>query len=186
MVIRCTLLSPPPPMPFARWACAALTSVLILSACASEPDAEPATETLTDPDEVVETTAPPTDAPSAKLNLNTTPTETFETLPDVGDRMAHEFDEYRPYVSIQQFRREMAKYVDADAIAGYEQYVFVPINRNESDAETLAQLPGVDLDEATLLMEARPFDSDEAFLAALEPHVTPEEQAMAADYLVTE
>ena len=54
-----------------------------------------------------------------KLDLNTTPTEEFLTIPGVGERMAHEFEEYRPYVSIVEFRREMAKYVDEETIAGY-------------------------------------------------------------------
>ena len=37
--------------------------------------------------------------------------------------MAHEFQEYRPYKSMQQFRREIGKYVDAEEIARLEMYV---------------------------------------------------------------
>ena len=58
--------------------------------------------------------------------------------------MVHEFMEYRPYVSISQFRKEMAKYVDAEKIAGYEQHLYVPIDPSASDAATLLQLPGLD------------------------------------------
>jgi len=47
-----------------------------------------------------------------KLNINTATGEAFRTIPDVGDRMVHEFEEYRPYVSVQQFRKEIGKYVD--------------------------------------------------------------------------
>jgi hypothetical protein len=39
--------------------------------------------------------------------------------------MAHEFDEYRPYADMDQFRREIGKYVDADEVARYEQYVIL-------------------------------------------------------------
>ena len=46
-----------------------------------------------------------------KLNLNTATREQFLTIPGVGDRMVREFEEYRPYASIQQFRREIGKYV---------------------------------------------------------------------------
>ena len=47
------------------------------------------------------------------FNLNTTAEADFKMIPGVGDRMAHEFEEYRPYTSIQQFRREIGKYVVA-------------------------------------------------------------------------
>lgn len=172
-------------MVLSRWL-STLIIVLILSACASEPEAPAEVAEPDTPDVLTEETAAPAAESIVKLNLNTASMDDFRTIPDVGDRMAHEFDEYRPYVSIQQFRREMAKYVEDDVIAGYEQYVFVPVNWNESDAETVAQLPGVDLDEANQLMAARPFDSAEAFLAALEPMVTPEDLELASAYLAAE
>jgi DNA uptake protein ComE-like DNA-binding protein len=173
-------------MPFARWSVSALASVLLLSACASEPDAPAEASEDTAPETVTETVTSPTLETVAKINLNTASLDEFKTVPEVGDRMAREFDEYRPYKSIQQFRQEMGKYVEADQIAGYEAYVFVPVSPNESDAETVAQLPGVDLDEATQLVDARPFESDDAFLAALEPMVTPEDLELARTYLVRE
>jgi hypothetical protein len=37
--------------------------------------------------------------------------------------MAHEFEEYRPYANIEQFRREIGKYVDEKEVARLEQYV---------------------------------------------------------------
>ena len=51
-------------------------------------------------------------------------------MPGVGKRMAHEFEEYRPYKSIAQWRREIGKYVDDDELARLEQYVFVPLELN--------------------------------------------------------
>lgn len=102
-----------------------------------------------------------------KLNLNTASAEEFLTIPGVGDRMVHEFEEYRPYISIVQFRTEMAKYVDEDVIAGYEEHVYVPIDFNQSDAETVAQILGLDLAGAEELVSMRPFADRQAFLSAV-------------------
>ena len=52
----------------------------------------------------------------------------LETIPDFGNRIVREFFEYQPYVSIQQFRREIGKYVDDEQVASYESYVFVPVD----------------------------------------------------------
>ncbi len=57
------------------------------------------------------------------INLNTAEEEDILLIPGVGSRMAHEFEEYRPYSDLQQFRREIGKYVDADEVARLEQYV---------------------------------------------------------------
>ena len=107
----------------------------------------------------------------------------LETIPDFGNRMVREFFEYQPYVSIQQFRREIGKYVDDEQVAFYESYVFVPVDVNESDAETLKQIPGLTDEIAEALMAARPFDSNDAFLAALSEHVSAEQPDAAASYL---
>jgi len=120
----------------------------------------------------------------AKVNLNTATREEFMAkVPNLGDRMAHEFEEYRPYRSIQQFRREMAKYVGQEKIAEYERYVFVPINENESDAATLRQIPGLDEKEAAELVAGRPYASREAFIEKLSGMVSAEELAAARTYL---
>ena len=121
---------------------------------------------------------------NAKLNLNEATAEELQAkIPDFGNRMVREFEEYRPYVSIQQFRREIGKYVDDAQVATYEQYVYVPIKVNESDAETLKQLPGVDDAIAAALIAARPYDSSDAFLAKLAESASAEELASAAAYL---
>jgi hypothetical protein len=38
-------------------------------------------------------------------------------------KLAHEFEEYRPYESMDQFRREMAKYVSDEEVAYLTRYV---------------------------------------------------------------
>ncbi|MCA9889181.1 MAG: hypothetical protein KC546_12455, partial [Anaerolineae bacterium] len=79
------------------------------------------------------------------LNLNTvTGDELLSTIPDFSSRMVREFQEYRPYVSIQEFEREIGKYVSEDQVTAWEAYVYVPVAYNDSDAATLQQIPGVD------------------------------------------
>ncbi len=117
------------------------------------------------------------------LNLNTASADDFLTIPGVGSRMVREFMEYRPYVSIQQFRREIGKYVDDDQVAAYEAYVYVPVNVNNSDAETLKQIPGVDDDIANELIAARPYNSNQAFLNALSEYLSDPDVQSAANYL---
>jgi len=125
-----------------------------------------------------------TAAGRAKLNLNTaTEAELKAGVPNLGDKMAHEFEEYRPYRSILQFRKEMAKYVKPEQIAEYEKYVFVPVVPNESDAATLQQIPGLDQPEAEALIKGRPYASPEAFLEKLRASVTAEELNVARTYL---
>jgi DNA uptake protein ComE-like DNA-binding protein len=57
------------------------------------------------------------------IKLNTADESDILLIPGVGGKMAHEFEEYRPYSDIEQFRREMSKYVDAEEVARLEQYV---------------------------------------------------------------
>lgn len=57
------------------------------------------------------------------LSLNDASTEEILLIPGVGDHMAHEFEEYRPYEDMDQFRREIGKYVDEEEVARLERYV---------------------------------------------------------------
>ena len=128
--------------------------------------------------------ANPPGASKAKLNVNTASREEFlAAVPDLGNKMAHEFEEYRPYRSIQQFRKEIGKYVPPEKVAEYEKYVFVPISENDSDAATLQQIPGLDATEAAALVAGRPYASRDAFLARLGEKVSADELAVARAYL---
>ena len=51
------------------------------------------------------------------INLNTATREAILSIPSVGDRLAREFEEYRPYKAIAQFRRELGKYVSDAEVA---------------------------------------------------------------------
>ena len=59
------------------------------------------------------------------IDLNTAKGEEILLIPGVGPKMRHEFEEYRPYRNIEQFRREIGKYVDKDEVARLEQYVMI-------------------------------------------------------------
>src|SRR3990170_2904255 len=60
------------------------------------------------------------------IDLNKATDEEILLIPGVGSRMLHEFKEYRPYTSIEQFRREIGKYVDDTELARLEKYVARP------------------------------------------------------------
>jgi DNA uptake protein ComE-like DNA-binding protein len=57
------------------------------------------------------------------IDLNTASGDEILLIPGVGPRMRHEFEEYRPYNSIERFRREIGKYVDSAEVARLERYV---------------------------------------------------------------
>lgn len=59
----------------------------------------------------------------APINLNTATDEDILSIPGIGQRMLHELKEYRPYKAIEQFRREIGKYVDKKEVARLERYV---------------------------------------------------------------
>jgi DNA uptake protein ComE-like DNA-binding protein len=60
------------------------------------------------------------------LNLNTATDADMLTIPGVGQRMVREFKEYRPWKTVEQFRKEIGKYVDAKEVARLERYVAIP------------------------------------------------------------
>ncbi len=165
---------------------AAATVASATSAVESAATDTPAADATTAPtaEGAQASTAEGTAVTMTKLDLNTvTGDELLATIPDFGDRMVREFQEYRPYVSIQQFRKEIGKYVDDAQVALYEEYVYVPISVNDSDADTLMQIPGVAAAAADALIAARPFDSNQAFLQKLAEVAPTVDAAAAQGYL---
>lgn len=96
------------------------------------------------------------------LDLNTASEQEIMLIPGVGKRMAHEFEEYRPYKSFAQFRKEIGKYVDEKEVARLEQYVFIPIKLNTAEEADLLSIPG-----GERLLKAvkaqRPYENSEHF-----------------------
>ena len=170
-----------------------LSPSLLFAACSPGAEKAPANTAATNTNRAANTSATPAAAATAaaapgaskaKLNVNTATRDEFlAAVPNLGNKMAHEFEEYRPYRSIQQFRKEIGKYVDAAKVAEYEQYVFVPVDENSSDAATLQQIPGLDATEAAALVAGRPYATREAFLAKLSEKVSADELAVARTYL---
>ena len=62
-----------------------------------------------------------------KVNLNSGENEDFRLVPTTlsARKLAHEFEEYRPYDSIDQFRREMSKYVSDEEVDFLTRFVIV-------------------------------------------------------------
>ena len=57
------------------------------------------------------------------VSLNGASDEDILSIPGAGKRMLREFKEYRPYSNIEQFRKEIGKYVDKKEVARLERYV---------------------------------------------------------------
>ena len=59
------------------------------------------------------------------IDLNTASDADILTIPGLGNRMLREFKEYRPYKAMEQFRREIGKYVSKEEVARLERYVAI-------------------------------------------------------------
>jgi DNA uptake protein ComE-like DNA-binding protein len=106
------------------------------------------------------------------VNLNTAPKAEILLIPGVGEKMLHEFEEYRPYKALAQFRREIGKYVDAKELARLEGYVFVPIDLNTATDEALLSIPGVGSKMLHEFKEYRPYKSMEQFRREIGKYVS--------------
>ena len=59
------------------------------------------------------------------INLNTASDEDILSIPGLGPRMLREFKEYRPYRTIEQFRKEIGKYVGPKEVSRLERFVTI-------------------------------------------------------------
>jgi DNA uptake protein ComE-like DNA-binding protein len=159
-----------------------LLCMILIAACAT---AAPTTTSVTTPDSNSSSSSQSSASTDvSKVNLNTATGDDFiAAIPGLGNRMVREFMEYRPYLSIQQFRQEIGKYVDEAQVAEYETYVYVPIAINDSDSATLQQIPGLDTSEAESLISSRPFTSTDDFLTRLSEFVSTDQLEIAKGYL---
>lgn len=114
---------------------------------------------------------------SVPINLNTASREEILLIPGVGGRMAHEFEEYRPYVAMAQFRREIGKYVDDEEVERLAAYVFVPVNLNEATDEAILAIPGVGSRMLREFKEYRPYINIEQFRREIGKYVDDDELA---------
>ena len=120
------------------------------------------------------------------INLNTASREEILLVPGVGPRMAHEFEEYRPYKALAQFRREIGKYVDDDEVARLEQHVFVPIRLNTASDEDILSIPGVGRRMLHEFKEYRPYKAIEQFRREIGKYVDDGEVARLERYVTVD
>ena len=102
------------------------------------------------------------------INLNTATDAEILSIPGIGSRMLREFKEYRPYTTIEQFRREIGKYVGAEQVAKWEPFVFVPTNPNTATEAQLIALKGIDKEIAALIIAGRSYKDWAALKASLD------------------
>ena len=117
------------------------------------------------------------------INLNTASEEALYMVPGINRRMVHEFDEYRPYTSMEQFRQEMGKYVDEAEVARYEQYVFSPLDLNSATREDFAGIPGAGNRMVREFLEYQPYESMEEFRREIGKYVDDDEVARFERYM---
>lgn len=120
------------------------------------------------------------------LNLNTASDAEIQMIPGAGRKMAHEFDEYRPYKSFAQFRKEIGKYVDKEEVARLEQYVFIPINLNTASDEDINSIPGMSRKMLHEFKEYRPYKNMAQFRKEMGKYVDENEVARFERYVTIE
>ncbi len=118
------------------------------------------------------------------LDLDAATREEILLVPGVGKRMAHEFEEYRPYTGgLVQFRKEIGKYVDAKELARLEQYVYVRLPLNTAADDDLLAIPGVGKRMLHEFKEYRPYASLAQFRREIGKYVDAREVARLERYV---
>ena len=117
------------------------------------------------------------------LNLNTASGDEIMLIPGMNNRMTHEFEEYRPYTSLDQFRQEIGKYVDEDEVARLEQYVFIPLNLNSATRDDFATVPGASNRMVREFLEYQPYSDMDHFRREIGKYVDEAEVARFERYM---
>ncbi|MBC7771772.1 MAG: helix-hairpin-helix domain-containing protein [Pyrinomonadaceae bacterium] len=118
------------------------------------------------------------------VNLNTATPDEILLIPGAGKRMAHEFEEYRPWRSWAQFEKEIGKYVNAQEVGRLAQYAFIPINLNTASETDIMSIPGAGKRMAHEFQEYRPWKTMEQFHKEIGKYVDQKETRRLARYVV--
>jgi len=111
------------------------------------------------------------------INLNTGTGPEILLIPKVAKRMAHEFEEYRPWVSMAQFDKEIGKYVDATEVNRLKQYVFIPIDLNTGTDDQFKTIPNLAGNMLHEFKEYRPWKTKAQFDKEIGKYVGEKETA---------
>jgi len=118
------------------------------------------------------------------LNLNTATRDEILLVPGIAQKMAHEFDEYRPWKTWAQFDKEIGKYVGKEETDRLKQYVFIPVNLNTATDEDIMSIPGAGQKMVHEFKEYRPWKTKEQFDKEIGKYVGPKETARLWRYVV--
>ena len=118
------------------------------------------------------------------VNLNLSPRAEILLIPRAGPKMAHEFDEYKPYNGgYAQFRREIGKYVNEQEVAHLEQYTFIPMDLNTASDSALLTIPNLGPRMLGEFKEYRPYPNIEKFRREIGKYVNAKEVARLERYV---
>ncbi len=117
------------------------------------------------------------------IDLNDVTNEEILLIPGVGERMLHEFEEYRPYEALLRFDREIDKYVDDAELARLEQYVYVRIDLNSASEEDILSIPGIGSRMLHEFEEYRPYVAMAQFRREMAKYVDDDEVERMARYV---
>jgi DNA uptake protein ComE-like DNA-binding protein len=118
------------------------------------------------------------------VNLNSGTAPEILLIPGAGKRMAHEFEEYRPWRNWAHFDKEIGKYVPLAEVNRLKQYVFIPLNLNTATDEQLMTIPGVGARMVREFKEYRPWRSQAQFQKEIGKYVDQKEVARLWRYFV--
>jgi DNA uptake protein ComE-like DNA-binding protein len=120
------------------------------------------------------------------INLNTATAQEILLVPGAGKRMAHEFEEYRPWKSYAQFDKEIGKYVGAEKTAQLAQYTFIPVRLNTATDADILSIPGTGQRMLREFKEYRPWKTKEQFIKEIGKYVGAKEAERMWRYVVIE
>jgi len=117
------------------------------------------------------------------INLNTATRDDILLIPGIAQKMAHEFDEYRPWKTWAQFDKEIGKYVGKEETDRLKQYVFIPVNLNTATDEDIISIPGAGQKMVHEFKEYRPWKTMEQFNKEIGKYVDAKEVKRLARYV---
>ena len=118
------------------------------------------------------------------INLNTATAAEIMLVPNAGKRMAHEFEEYRPWRNYAQFEKEIGKYVGAEKTAQLAQYTFIPVKLNTATDADILSIPGAGQRMVHEFKEYRPWKTKEQFIKEIGKYVGAKDAERMFRYVV--